>query len=194
LTTWLCADPHFFHASPDRADGIIKMCGRPFLDGREMNDVLGAAWRSVVRPEDDIIVVGDFAHRADPDDLRKLFYSLPGRKHLVVGNHDGKDTLALPWASVRDIAYVSIEGTRCVLCHYPMLSWPGSRKSPGALHLYGHHHGKLPGNQQSADIGVDVLGWAPVRLATIKAYMATLPLRVDPEGGDDFEATKVPTP
>ncbi|UQR65053.1 hypothetical protein LRP30_07270 [Bradyrhizobium sp. C-145] len=42
----------------------------------------------------------------------------------------------------------------------------------------------MPGNQQSADIGVDVMGIAPVRLATIKAYMATLPPRVDPEAGD----------
>jgi calcineurin-like phosphoesterase family protein len=190
--TWLYADPHFFHASPDKADGIIRMCNRPFATGREMNEAMSSAWRKVVRPDDDVIVVGDFAHRADPEDLRRLFDSLPGRKHLVIGNHDGKDTLALPWVTVKDIAYVSIDSQRVVLCHYPMLSWPGSGK--GALMLYGHHHGKLPGNQQSADIGVDVLGWAPVRLATIKAYMATLPLRHDPEEGDDFEATEVPTP
>jgi len=50
--------------------------------------------------------------------------------------------------------------------------------------LYGHHHGKIRGNQRSADIGVDVLGIAPVRLVAIKAYMATLPPRVDRESGD----------
>jgi calcineurin-like phosphoesterase family protein len=192
MVTWLYADPHFFHASPDRADGIIKMCGRPFENGRDMTDALASAWRSVVRPDDDIIVVGDFAHRADPVALRKLFDSLTGRKHLVVGNHDAKDTLALPWVTIKDIAYVSIDSTRVVLCHYPMLSWSGSRKST-TLQLYGHHHGRLPGDRQSADIGVDVMGWAPVRLAQIKAYMSTLPPRADPEEGNDFEA-EVPTP
>jgi calcineurin-like phosphoesterase family protein len=193
MVTWFYADPHFFHASPDRADGIIKMCDRPFADGREMNEAMAASWRAVVCKDDDVIVAGDFAHRADPEALRKLFDSLPGNKHLIAGNHDGEETKGLPWESVRDIAYVVIESTRLVICHYPMLSWPGSRK-PTTLMLYGHHHGRIPGNQQAADIGVDVLGFAPVRLATIKAHLATLPPRPDPEGGDHLEDTEVPTP
>jgi calcineurin-like phosphoesterase family protein len=185
VSTFLYADPHFFHES------IIRMCGRPFSSVAEMNETLATSWRAVVRPNDDVIVVGDFAHRADPVALRKLFDSLPGRKNLIKGNHDDKHTLALPWENVRDIAALSIDSTHVVLCHYPMLSWPGSRK--GALQLFGHHHGKLRGNQQSCDIGVDVMGWAPVRLATIKTFLATLPPRVDPEEGDDFQA-ELPTP
>jgi calcineurin-like phosphoesterase family protein len=184
--TWLYADPHFFHASPDRADGIIRMCSRPFANGAEMNDAMAASWRAVVRNKtDDVIVVGDFAHRADPAALRKLFDSLPGRKHLIVGNHDGPATLALPWESVRDVAYVSIDSTYVTLCHYAWRTWPRIRR--GALMLYGHNHGRLPGNSQSCDIGVDVMGWAPLRLNQIKAYMQTLPPLVDPEAGDDFE-------
>lgn len=100
--TYLIADPHFFHASPDRPDGIIRMCSRPFANGAEMNATMAANWRAVVRPNDDVFVVGDFAHRADPDELRKLFDFLPGRKHLIIGNHDdGLATRALPWESIR---------------------------------------------------------------------------------------------
>ncbi|WP_256805790.1 metallophosphoesterase [Bradyrhizobium sp. Bra64] len=188
MTTWFISDPHFFHASPDKPDGIIRMCPktRPFANGREMIEAMAASWRAMVKKDDDIICLGDFAHRADPAALRRLFDSLPGRKTLVIGNHDGPETQALPWAHVKDIAYVSVESTKLVLCHYPMLSWPGSRK-PTTLQLYGHHHGKIPGNQQSCDIGVDVFGPAPLRLNQIKAYMATLPPRVDPEGGDDLD-------
>jgi|SRR5665213_1530249 len=185
--TWLYADPHFGH------EGIIKMCGRPFANAAEMNHAMASSWRSVVRPDDTVIVVGDFAHRMKPEDLRKLFNSLPGRKHLVCGNHDDKHTRGLGWESQNDLWHVSVDGQNLVLCHYPLLTWAKIRR--GALHLYGHTHGRIPGNVQSADIGVDVMGWAPVRLAQIKEYMATLPLRVDPEvGGDDFEATEVPTP
>jgi calcineurin-like phosphoesterase family protein len=151
-----------------------------------MTHALANAWRSVVRPSDDVIVVGDFAHRADPVELKKLFDSLPGRKHLVCGNHDDKHTRALGWESQHELWHVSVDGQRLALCHYPMVSWNGSRNGK-AIQLYGHHHGRIPGNQQSCDIGVDVMGWAPVRLATIKAYMATLPPRVDPETGDEFE-------
>ncbi|MBR0995616.1 metallophosphoesterase [Bradyrhizobium japonicum] len=192
MSTFLYADPHFFHASPDTPDGIIRMCSatRPYANGRELNESQAAAWRSVVKPSDVVIVVGDFAHRADPVALRKLFDSLPGTKHLVKGNHDGPETLALGWKSIHDIMYVSIDGQRCCLCHYPMLSWNGSR-SGKVIQLYGHHHGRIPGNQQSADIGVDVMGPAPVRLNQIKAYMATLPPRVDPEAGDDLDVDGV---
>jgi calcineurin-like phosphoesterase family protein len=192
MATHFLADPHLFHES------IIRMLPqtRPFFDAagrpdvRLMTQTIAASWRKVVRPGDDVIVVGDFAHRADPAELRKLFDSLPGRKHLVVGNHDGKDTLALPWESIRDIAHVSVDGQRVVICHYPMISWNGSRNGK-AIQLYGHHHGRLPGNQQSCDVGVDVFGFAPVRLNVIKAHMATLPPRVDPEGGDDLESDGV---
>ncbi|MCS3727286.1 metallophosphoesterase [Bradyrhizobium betae] len=177
--TWLFADPHFGHES------IIRMCGRPFANVAEMNQTMADAWRKVVKPGDDIIVVGDFAHRMPVDQLRKLFDSLPGNKHIVLGNHDGEETRELPWASQRDIAFVSIDGTRCVLCHYALRTWPCIRK--GALMLYGHSHGRLPGNSQSMDIGVDVFGWAPLRLNQIKAHLATLPPLVDPEAGDDFE-------
>ena len=184
MTTWFYADSHFFHASPDKPDGIIRMCRRPFQSGREMNSVLASSWR-VVKKDDEVIVLGDFAHRADPAELRKLFDSLPGRKHLIVGNHDGKDTLALPWASIKDLAFVSVDGERLVLCHYALRSWPGILR--GALQLHGHHHGRLPGNNRSCDVGVDVMGWAPVRLGQIKAHLATLPALVDPEGGDELD-------
>lgn len=180
MSTFLTADCHFFHGA------MLKFCPetRPYAGVEEMNDAMAAAW-SVVRPTDEIIVVGDFAHRADPKNLRKLFDSLPGVKRLIKGNHDGPDTLRLPWASIHDVAYVTVDSTYCVLAHYPWRSWP--RMKRGALMLYGHHHGRLPGNQQSCDVGVDVFGPAPVRLNQIKAHLATLPPLVDPEGGDDFE-------
>lgn len=180
MTTHLIADPHFFHSA------MLRLCARtrPYADVREMNDAMASAWRKVVRHDDDIIVVGDFAHRADPAELKRLFESLPGRKHLITGNHDGNDTLALGWSSIKDIAFTSIDGTRVVLCHYALRSWPGIRK--GALMLFGHHHGHLAGNSQSMDIGVDVMGPAPVRLIAIKARLATLPPLVDPEAGDEF--------
>lgn len=186
MSTFFIADTHYFHASPDKPDGIIRMCSRPFKSGRDLNESLAASHRALVKPDDDVIFAGDFAHRAEPEALRKLFDSLPGRKYLIAGNHDDDFTKSLGWEWVKDLAFLTVESTKLVLCHYPMLSWPGSRK-PTTLQLYGHHHGKVPGNQQSADIGVDVLGWAPVRLSQIKAHMATLPPRPDPEAGPDIE-------
>jgi calcineurin-like phosphoesterase family protein len=185
MTTFLISDTHFFHA------GIIHMCERPFIDGdgqadvRAMAEMLKANWNAVVRKDDFVVHLGDFAHRAPAGALSKLFASLSGKKILIKGNHDGPETLALPWHSVHDVLHTSIDSTAVTLCHYSWRVWPRQRR--GSLMLYGHSHGRLPGNQQSMDIGVDVMGWSPVRLNQIKAVMKDLPPLIAPESGDDLE-------
>lgn len=185
MTSFLTADLHLFH------DGIIGLCPntRPFATASQMNDAIVASWRAVVRPDDDVWVVGDFAHKwPDERALRRVFDALPGNKNLVVGNHDTADVQTLPWASVQDRALVFIDGQRVVMDHYAMRTWPGIRK--GAIQLYGHSHGRLPGNTMSCDVGVDCFGLAPVRMAVIKAHLATLEEFVDPEVGPDLGGMK----
>lgn len=179
MATFLIADTHFGHG------GIIALCQRPFSDVAEMDAAMIAAWNATVRPTDSVIHLGDFAYRHPADKLQALFASLNGTKHLVRGNHDGNATQALPWASQRDLWHVSVDSQNVVCCHYALRTWAKIRR--GAIMLYGHSHGRLPGNAQSCDIGVDVLGFAPLRLSTIKAHLATLPLMNDPEARNDIE-------
>lgn len=179
MTNFVTADSHFGHS------GIIGLCNRPFSSVEDMDETMRDAWNKTVRPNDTVIHVGDFAHRYDPAKLPKLFASLNGNKHLIAGNHDDAATRALPWESIRDIGFVSIDSQRVVFCHYAMRTWPGIAR--GALQLYGHSHGRLPGNVQSCDVGVDVFGYAPVRLNQIKAHLATLPLMSDVEARDEIE-------
>lgn len=182
MATYLISDTHFCHS------GIIRLCNRPFSDVREMDEAMIASWNAVVRTDDTVIHLGDFAHKAEPARLERLFARLRGRKHLIRGNHDNAATQALPWESQRDLAFTSIDSQNVVLCHYAMRTWPKIRK--GALMFYGHSHGRLHGNTQSADIGVDVMGFTPLRLGQIKDYLATLPLMIDPEAGADIDADK----
>jgi calcineurin-like phosphoesterase family protein len=186
MADWIISDTHFFHA------GIISLCDRPFRtaagepDVRTMNEAMQANWNAVVRPKDRVFHLGDFAHRAgDEKDLRKLFDSLNGTKVLIRGNHDGKATLALPWSEQHEMLTTTVDSTKVVLCHYGMRDWPGRRR--GALQLYGHSHGRLPGNNQSMDVGVDVMGWSPVRIDTIKQVLAAAPPAIDPEVGADAD-------
>ena len=166
---WFTADTHFGHAN------IIRHCARPFGSVGEMDATLAANWNAVVRPDDDVWHLGDFAFRnaRSPDDyLRRL----SGRKHLVHGNHDTEACRsATGWTSSQPMAEVVVEGTRLVLLHYAMRVWPGDRR--GALHLYGHSHGKLEGNRLSLDIGVDVWAFRPVSLEEVRVRLATLPER-----------------
>jgi calcineurin-like phosphoesterase family protein len=99
---------------------------------------------------------------------------LNGTKRLVVGNHDFKGpTLQLGWASIDQLTETVVDGQTLVLCHYSLRVWRNMRR--GALMLYGHSHGNLPGNRQSMDVGVDCTGYAPLSLPQIRSMLARLP-------------------
>ncbi len=140
-----------------------------------------ANWNAVVRHDDDVWHLGDFALGADAKHVRSVFHRLNGIKRLVVGNHDRQATLDLPWAAKpAHMATTSIDGVRVVMCHYGLRVWPGMRRK--AISLYGHSHGRLPGASMSLDVGVDCWGFTPVCLDDFKRRMRTLPDANDPEG------------
>lgn len=161
---WFVGDTHFGHA------GSIEHTARPFASVDEMDRLLIEAWNAVVRPGDTVIHLGDFEWGHTPQRTAEIFKALRGRKHLLVGNHDRARVTDLPWESVQERLTVHTAGRRIVADHYPMRAWPGSFR--GVLHVHGHTHGSLPGTSQSCDVGVDVWGYAPVRVDDVIARMA----------------------
>ena len=88
--------------------------------------------------------------------------------HLITGNNDGPDTLALPgWASVQAYAELSVDGTLLVLCHYAFRTWNAMGR--GSVNLHGHSHGALRPQTRQYDVGVDVWAFTPVTLAEIRS-------------------------
>jgi len=81
------------------------------------------------------------------------------------------------------MATTEVDGQRVTLCHYPMKTWP--RASRGAIHLFGHMHGRLKGTAHSLDVGVDVWEFRPVRLDEIMRRLRALP--PDPDFRSDIE-------
>jgi calcineurin-like phosphoesterase family protein len=181
MRTFFTGDTHFGHAS------IIEHCDRPFRDAAGKPDVdlmdrtLIANWNAVVTPRDRVIHLGDFSFKCEPRRLRSIFSKLAGQKFLVIGNHDDAETISLPWAAPRrDILHLSVDGQRVVCCHYAMRTWAGAAR--GAIHVYGHSHGRMPGNSRSCDVGVDPWDFYPVDLPQIQARLAASPPSTDVEG------------
>lgn len=166
------ADTHFGHKH------IIEHCNRPFYDVDAMDAAMVELWNSTVKRGDKVYHLGDFAWR----DHIKHRGRLNGEIHLILGNHDKMSTAAKSqFSSVQDIFHGRIGGIRMILCHYPLVSWPGKTGYPGTpatINLYGHVHGRYsrPG-ERSLDVGVDVHNFAPisleevVRLADLKASL-----------------------
>lgn len=166
MTNFYTADNHFFH------ENVIVHAKRPFENAAHMNRVMIENWRERVTNKDRIFVLGDFSWKNEAG--LELLEELPGNKHLIIGNHDSKRICNSPaWSSVQPYLEFSEMGKKIVMCHYAMRVWNQSHR--GALMLYGHSHGTLPGTDQSLDVGVDCWDYRPVTLEEIMARMVTLP-------------------
>ena len=163
MAHWYTADLHLGH------DSIVSNANRPFRDTAHMDAVLIERLWAKVGSGDDLWIIGDFTFgpkAKEKDWLLAMFGQLPGaRKHLVVGNHDGPLTQALPWDSVSSMIEVDDPAAAkpVTLCHYPMMTWNHARK--GALHLFGHTHGNWKGSANAVNVGVDVWDFGPVKMA-----------------------------
>lgn len=80
-TIFVVSDHHFGH------EAIIKYCNRPFSSVEEMNEIIIQRHNEVVRPQDQVLFLGDVGIGSD---LRTLecVSRMNGKKHLIPGNHD----------------------------------------------------------------------------------------------------------
>ena len=159
------ADTHFGHAN------IIRLCNRPFEDVYEMNEMIINNWNETVLPEDDVYIVGDFAHKnGNPVSILRR---LNGNKHLIIGNHDLanlKDSdFRAEFTEIRDIQSVHDGDVKIILCHYPMAEWAGYYRD--AWHFFGHIHNSDSTAQKIMkelprcfNVGVDLINFTPKTL------------------------------
>lgn len=173
--TFFTADSHIGH------QGVLSErmnAPRQFATIQEHDETLVACWNAVVRPDDVVWHLGDFAYKAKGDHALRTFRRLNGRKFLIRGNHEEIGE-TLPWdGPIKDVARVHVQdpGMKASvgvwLSHYAHRVWPNMHG--GDLHLYGHSHGSLPAIPGSLDVGVDCWGWTPVTLPQIRTRLAGL--------------------
>lgn len=168
---------------------VLKFDKRPFVDTDEMHTEMIKRWNSVVGDDDIVYYLGDLAFARD--ELTKWFiYSLNGKIHFILGNHDKmKDIVKLGrWESVheygteinvKDDDSIGSRGSngyqRIIMSHYPIFSW--NKAHYGSWHLHGHCHGSLMVSQQDyykrkvMDVGCNVIDYTPISYEEVKGIM-----------------------
>lgn len=164
---------------------IIRYCDRPFDSVEEMNEKIIENWNSVVRKNDMIFVLGDFAITGSQN-AQEAFNRLHGRKILIRGNHDHKPSKMwrMGWEQVYDIHAMTINEELVTMSHYPHFEdneWLREHPSAGFQHphnnggflLNGHIHSspenKIRGKQ--FDVGVDANNFTPVPIEEIRQWI-----------------------
>jgi calcineurin-like phosphoesterase family protein len=179
--TWVTSDHHFGHAN------IQRLQGRP--DDHE--ERMEALWRERVGEDEPVLHLGDvvYANKGRFDELalrgyQRMLRSLPGRKFLILGNHDklppewyeraGFEVLGRgdkPLLATADpdhgLVYLTHEPLTSAHHDYPYLD------DAFDVNVHGHIHGNplwgpLP-RRRYANACVEVTGYAPVRLRDLLA-------------------------
>jgi calcineurin-like phosphoesterase family protein len=173
MTTFYTSDPHFGHVLTAGHRGCFKyvdpnnkeagLVGDPDL----FYERFFKAWNKVVTPTDQAWILGDLTLFTSHTRLREVMdflRSLPGTKHLVLGNHDVghpmwpnpsrfKLDYARAFASVQTIATHDIAGRKVILSHFPYTAIVRDKKREDKLRpwrpsntgkwlIHGHTHKK----------------------------------------------------
>lgn len=173
---WFTSDTHFGHTN------IIRFCNRPFNSVKEMDETIINNWNSVVKPNDIVFHLGDFAFASNAR-WKQLIQALNGHIYLIVGNHDeirypGHQTFDL-FEGVTSQLIVKIDGQAIYLNHYPFLCYGGAWHKDAVWQLYGHVHSgpHCEGKDMSRlsvtfpyqyDVGVDNNNYIPVSWEQVK--------------------------
>jgi len=178
--TWFTSDEHYFHKN------IIKYANRPFASVEAMNITLIENHNAVVKPEDIVWHLGDFAF-VRMDQIEWVLRQLNGEHWFCRGNHDKELLKNMDYCLKKGLfkgwdkdAEITVNGQFLVLHHYGKRVW--NRSHHGAWQLFGHSHGSLPPYGKSVDVGVDspwVTGKAeyrPFSFTELREYMKGRPI------------------
>jgi calcineurin-like phosphoesterase family protein len=151
MTVYFTSDLHFGHR--------LVAAHRGFGDDTAAHDqALMDRWRSVVKKDDQVWVLGDLC-LIDPEYAFGLVRRLPGVKHFIAGNHDPCHPMHRQahkfqrrylevFDSVQPFARRRIDGQEVLLSHFPYSRDRGEARytqyrlpNEGKWLLHGHTHG-----------------------------------------------------
>jgi calcineurin-like phosphoesterase family protein len=177
MTIFFTSDSHFFHKN------ILKYTHRPWVDVGSMNAALIQNWNSVVKPEDSIYHLGDFAFGSLNKTI-EILSQLNGKKYLVKGNHDyhcHREDFRVRWQWIKDYYSLSVQDPemprgrqKIILSHYAFLVWDEGHHGAWALHAHSHNSlSHLNLGTTRMDVGVDnpLCNYSPISYEQVKLLM-----------------------
>jgi calcineurin-like phosphoesterase family protein len=183
---WLTSDTHLGHKFVSRLRG--------YETPDEHDAALARTWTKQVRADDEVWVLGDLALGGWAARI-SWFGRVPGRKHLVLGNHDRAhplnrnghehlDAFRAVFATVQTAASISLGAGRVMLSHFPYSGDHGEDRYPewrlrdaGVPLVHGHTHGterltRSPLGTPQVHVGLDAWGQRLVHRTEVTALLA----------------------
>jgi len=146
----------FFTADTHFDDPRIDIFSRPFKTVKEMNDTIVENWNSIVKQDDIVYHLGDFATKPSGFEFAK---KLNGKIHLILGNYDIdhiKNFDHSLFESINEDLTLTLKGTEYFLIHKP------TETIPDMFNLCGHIHGLWKVQRNMINVGTDAWHFFPI--------------------------------
>jgi len=163
---WVISDTHFNHAPILKFKDYAGLPPRGEFDNvDQMNQCMLDNWASVVKPNDTVIHCGDVLFGENKVDwLEANFAKLPGKKRLVLGNHDNVKFLAPFFKDIQ----LWIQMDKFILTHTPLhpttLAESHRFDAEGMLNVHGHIHSNPSPEGPYKCVCVEQINYTPVNL------------------------------
>lgn len=154
---WIVSDTHFSH------EMLVKAGLRP----ENADELMKKHWHNQVQPDDIVIHLGDVAWpRAWEEDV---INSLPGKKVLVMGNHDKKSAqwyLEHGFTFVCNHFVLKYGGFDLVFTHKPWINHPFD------VNVHGHYHNNFnreiyKEHPELYCVSMEVLNYQPLSMSRL---------------------------
>lgn len=150
---YFTADTHFNH------NNVLKYERNQFKTIKEHNDFIMSVIKNTIKDGDVLYHLGDFSMGVElPTDIVKEFKSLPCKKILIAGNHDGagKDgTIEKHFSGIFDEIYTKpvYYSNRVLLSHEPL------PVTAGTLNIHGHLHGAYLDSPNHINVNIHMMDY-----------------------------------
>ena len=155
------SDPHFGHRNMAEVFQVNGRPARPFGTLEATDDAMEARYRACVTPDDTVWWLGDIAFGKAALDRIAGF---PGKRHLILGNHDRDSALAY-----RSAGFVKIRSSwtteGMLITHIPIHPSCLSEKVP--VNVHGHTHHRTLG-WPYVNVCVEQTDYAPIALSEVR--------------------------
>jgi len=163
---WLISDTHFNHAGILTFKDYIGKPVRNFATVDEMNECILDNWVDTVKDGDTVIHCGDVLFGLDKVEwLEANFAKLPGKKRLVIGNHDNVKFLAPFFKDIQ----LWIEAPGVICTHTPLhaQTLAEGRWSDDVINVHGHIHTNPSPEGPYKCVCVEQIGYKPINIEEI---------------------------
>lgn len=166
---WVISDTHFNHANILTFKDYAGKPPRVFDSVDHMNQCMLDNWNDVVKPNDTIIHCGDVLFGPDKVDwLTANFAKLPGKKRLVLGNHDNVKFLAPFFKDIQ----LWIQKDNFIFTHTPLhpttLAEAHRFGDGDILNVHGHIHSNPSPDGPYKCVCVEQINFTPVNIDALR--------------------------